>query len=61
LKSELAEVEKLQQVVDCIEYSKNFQDKYQNYDIEIYDVSKNREQILDKIVDDVKVKFCLKF
>jgi len=42
-----------------IEDSKNFCDKFQKYDPIIYDVSKNREQVLDKIVNDIKAKFGL--
>jgi hypothetical protein len=37
-----------------IEYSKNFRDEFQMYAPVIYDVSSNREQVLDKIVNDIK-------
>jgi len=40
-----------------IEYSRNFCDKFQKYDPLIYDVSKNREQVLDKIINDIKIEF----
>jgi len=44
-------------VIDGIEYSRNFRDKFQKYNPIIYDVSKNRAQVLDNIVNDIKVKF----
>ena len=40
-----------------MEYSRNLCDKFQKYNPFIYDVSKNREQVLDKIVNDIKVEF----
>ena len=39
------------------EYSRNFRDNFQKYDPIIYDVSKNRAQVLDNIVNDIKMKF----
>ena len=41
----------------CLEYSRNLSDKLQKYNPIIYDVSKNREQVLDKIVNDMKIEF----
>jgi len=55
----LNEDELMRAVASGIEYSLGFRDKFQKYDIDIYDVSKNRAQVLDKIVNDVKVKFGL--
>ena len=46
-------------IAECIEYSQNFRNKHQKYDILIYDVSNDREQVLNKIVDDIRVKFGL--
>jgi len=43
-------------VIKCIEDSKDFCDKFQKYDPIIYDVSENREQVLDDIVNDIKAK-----
>ncbi|MCL2696477.1 MAG: hypothetical protein FWE74_00185 [Oscillospiraceae bacterium] len=38
----------------CIEYSRNFYNKYQKHNPVIYDVSKNREQVLNKIINDIE-------
>jgi len=46
-------------LVGNMEYSRNLHDKFQKYDPFIYDISKNREQVLDNIVNDIKVKFGL--
>ena len=43
----------------CMESNKIFATKFQKYNPVIYDVSENREQVLDNIVNDVKVKFGL--
>ena len=39
-----------------IEYSRSLYDKCRKYDPVFYDVSKNREQVLDTIVSDIKIK-----
>jgi len=44
-------------VTASMEFSRNLYDKFQKYDPIIYDVSENREQVLDKIVNDIKVEF----
>jgi len=41
-------------IIGSIEYSRNFYDKFQKYNPIIYDVSKNRKSVLDKIVNDIK-------
>jgi len=41
-------------VIDGIEYSRNFHEKFQKYNPIVYDVSKNREKVLDEIVRDIK-------
>jgi len=41
-------------VISSIEYSRNFHDKFHKYNPVIYDVSKNRKSVLDKIVNDIK-------
>ena len=44
-------------VIRGIEYSRNFYENFKQYDPIIYDVSENREQVLDKIVNDIKIIF----
>ena len=41
-------------VIDGIEYSRNFHEKFQKYNPIVYDVSKNREKILDEIVKNIR-------
>ena len=41
-------------VIAYIEYSRYIYDKFQKYEPIIYDISNNREYVLDKIVDDIK-------
>ena len=43
--------------ISSIEYSRYLYEKFQEYNLVIYDVSNNREQVLDKIVSDIKVEF----
>jgi len=44
-------------VISGIEYSRNFLDNFKKYAPVTYDVSKNRKQVLDKIVNDIKTKY----
>ena len=46
-------------IVGSMEHSRNLRDELQKYNPVIYDVSKNREQVLDKIVNNIKVEFGL--
>jgi len=41
-------------VMNGIEYSRNFCEKFQKYNLAIYDVSNNREKVLDEIVKYIK-------
>ena len=43
-------------VVASIEYSRSFYDEYQKFGSIIYDVSNNREQVLERIINDIKSK-----
>jgi len=44
-------------IIGGIEYSRTIFDKLQGYDHIIYDVSHNRDQVLDKVVEDVIAMF----
>ncbi|MCL2188968.1 MAG: hypothetical protein FWC16_08625 [Defluviitaleaceae bacterium] len=51
----LSDSELRSHVINGIEYSKNFHAIFQKYNPIIYDVSKNRNDVLDKIVADIKL------
>ena len=44
-------------IAGCMGHSRNLLDELQKYNPVIYDVSKNREQVLDKIVNNIKFEF----
>ena len=53
----LSDSELRSHAINGIEYSRSFNDKFQKYAPIVYDVSYNREQVLDTIVNDIKVRF----
>jgi len=51
----LSDEELKKHVIDNIKYSQTFAERFQKYKPAIYDVSTNRQAVLDKIVNDVKL------
>ena len=46
-------------VVGNMEYSRNFREKFQKFGLVIYEVSQNREEAMNEIINDIKNKFSL--
>jgi len=53
---QLSDDELRSHVISSIEYSRNFRENFKQYNPIIYDVSNNREQILDTALRDIKIR-----